>query len=142
MKLEKEFEVKVKRTSRRRTISLEVKEGYVQVIVPNALSEKENESIGSASMAYFVESLFPLVDNFEIEAKKILKPYKFKNVGDYHKNRKKLSTKDKILPSKAETIYSKDDRSDPITIDTADNLIGKIPAVILYNSKSHKRGIG
>ena len=27
-------------------------------------------------------------------------------------------------------------------IDTADNLIGKIPAVILYNSKSHKRGIG
>ena len=39
MKLEKEFEVKGKRTSRRRTISLEVKEGYVQVIVPNALSE-------------------------------------------------------------------------------------------------------
>ena len=29
-------------------------------------SEKEKESIGSASMAYFVESLFPLVDNFEI----------------------------------------------------------------------------
>jgi len=27
-------------------------------------------------------------------------------------------------------------------IDTADNLIGKIPAVILYNAKSHKRGIG
>ena len=46
------------------------------------------------------------------------------------------------FPDRIETIYSKDDRSDPITIDTADNLIGKIPAVILYNSKSHKRGIG
>ena len=46
-----------------------------------------------------------------LEAKKILKPYKFKNVGDYHKNRKKLSTKDKILPSRAETIYSKDWKS-------------------------------
>ena len=29
-------------------------------------SEKEKESIGTASIAYFVESLFPLVDNFEI----------------------------------------------------------------------------
>ena len=29
-------------------------------------SEKEKESVGTASMAYFVESLFPLVDNFEI----------------------------------------------------------------------------
>ena len=29
-------------------------------------SEKEKESIGTASMAYFDESLFPLVDNFEI----------------------------------------------------------------------------
>ena len=29
-------------------------------------SEKEKQSIGTASMAYFVESLFPLVDNFEI----------------------------------------------------------------------------
>ena len=29
-------------------------------------SEKERESIGTASMAYFVESLFPLVDNFEM----------------------------------------------------------------------------
>ena len=46
------------------------------------------------------------------------------------------------FPDRIETIYSKDDRSDPITIDTADNLIGKIPAVILYNSKSHKKGIG
>ena len=31
---------------------------------------------------------------------------------------------------------------EPTVIDTADNLIGKIPAVILYNSKSHKKGIG
>ncbi len=30
----------------------------------------------------------------------------------------------------------------PDRIDTADNQIGKIPAVILYNAKSHKRGIG
>ncbi len=29
-------------------------------------SEKEKENIGTASMAYFVESLFPLVDNFEM----------------------------------------------------------------------------
>ena len=41
-----------------------------------------------------------------------------------------------------ETIYAKSDRDEPRVIDTADNLIGKIPAVILYNSKSHKRGIG
>ena len=46
------------------------------------------------------------------------------------------------FPDRIETIYSKDDRSDPTIIDTADNLIGKIPAVILYNSKSHKKGIG
>ena len=41
-----------------------------------------------------------------------------------------------------ETIYAKSDRDEPVVIDTADNLIGKIPAVILYNSKSHKKGIG
>ena len=41
-----------------------------------------------------------------------------------------------------ETIYAKSDRDEPTLIDTADNLIGKIPAVILYNSKSHKKGIG
>ena len=29
-------------------------------------SEKERDSIGNASIAYFVESLFPLIDNFEI----------------------------------------------------------------------------
>ena len=29
-------------------------------------SEKEKDSIGNASIAYFVESLFPLIDNFEI----------------------------------------------------------------------------
>ena len=37
-----------------------------------------------------------------------------------------------------ETIYAKTDRDEPTIIDTADNLISKIPAVILYNSKSHK----
>ena len=35
----------------------------------------------------------------------------------------------------------KSDRDEPVVIDTADNLIGKIPAVILYNSKSHKKGL-
>ena len=29
-------------------------------------TEKEKESIGSASVAYFVSSLFPLIDNFEM----------------------------------------------------------------------------
>ena len=43
---------------------------------------------------------------------------------------------------RVDTVYLKDDRSEPTLIDTADNLIGKIPAVILYNAKSHKRGIG
>jgi len=43
---------------------------------------------------------------------------------------------------KVDTIYVPHDKADPILLDTADNLIGKIPAVILYNSKSHKRGIG
>ena len=45
------------------------------------------------------------------------------------------------FPDRIETIYMAD-REEPTIIDTADNLIGKIPAVILYNSKSHKRGIG
>tara|TARA_A100001391_G_scaffold178519_1_gene142996 strand:+ start:159 stop:1571 length:1413 start_codon:yes stop_codon:yes gene_type:complete len=44
-------------------------------------------------------------------------------------------------PEKIDTLYQKD-RLDPQVIDTAVNQIGKIPAVILYNSKSHKRGIG
>jgi len=41
-----------------------------------------------------------------------------------------------------DTVYLRADSSEPILIDTADNQIGKIPAVILYNAKSHKRGIG
>ncbi len=44
-------------------------------------------------------------------------------------------------PDRIETIYMPE-REPPQIIDTADNLIGKIPAVILYNAKSHKRGIG
>ena len=44
--------------------------------------------------------------------------------------------------NRVDTLYMKDDRTEPTVIDTADNLIGKIPAVILYNAKSHKRGIG
>ena len=45
------------------------------------------------------------------------------------------------FPDRIETVYMPE-REPPKIIDTADNLIGKIPAVILYNSKSHKRGIG
>ena len=45
-------------------------------------------------------------------------------------------------PDKIETVYITEEKTEPTLIDTADNLIGKIPAVILYNSKSHKRGIG
>ena len=41
-----------------------------------------------------------------------------------------------------DTVYLEAKRNDPILIDTATNQIGKIPAVILYNAKSHKKGIG
>jgi len=41
-----------------------------------------------------------------------------------------------------ETIYQKSNYDDPEMIDTVPNRLGKIPAVILFNSKSHKRGIG
>ena len=44
-------------------------------------------------------------------------------------------------PDRIDTLYMPD-REEPRIIDTVDNQIGKIPAVILYNSKSHKRGIG
>ena len=43
---------------------------------------------------------------------------------------------------RVDTIYVEDGGKDPQLIDTAENQIGKIPAVILYNAKSHKRGIG
>ena len=45
-------------------------------------------------------------------------------------------------PDRIETVYITEEKTEPTLIDTADNLIGKIPAVILYNAKSHKRGIG
>ena len=44
-------------------------------------------------------------------------------------------------PDRIDTVYMPD-KSEPSVIDTVPNMIGKIPAVILYNSKSHKRGIG
>jgi len=44
-------------------------------------------------------------------------------------------------PDRIDTLYMPE-REEPRVIDTVDNMIGKIPAVILYNSKSHKRGIG
>ena len=46
------------------------------------------------------------------------------------------------FPDRIDTIYVSPKGTEPKLIDTADNQIGKIPAVILYNSKSHKRGIG
>ena len=39
-------------------------------------------------------------------------------------------------------MYVKSEHDDPRLIDTVPNRLGKIPAVILFNSKSHKRGIG
>ena len=45
------------------------------------------------------------------------------------------------FPDRIDTVYLPKD-SEPRLIDTVPNMIGKIPAVILYNSKSHKRGIG
>jgi hypothetical protein len=41
-----------------------------------------------------------------------------------------------------ETVYVKSEYDEPQIIDTVPNRLGKIPAVILFNSKSHKRGIG
>ena len=43
---------------------------------------------------------------------------------------------------KIDTVYQKANYDEPTLIDTVPNRLGKIPAVILYNSKSHKRGIG
>jgi hypothetical protein len=40
-----------------------------------------------------------------------------------------------------DTIYM-EERSEPQLIDSVPNTLGKIPAVVLYNAKSHKRGIG
>jgi len=48
----------------------------------------------------------------------------------------KLWYRDKI-----DTIYIPN-REEPRLVETVPNMIGKIPAVILYNAKSHKRGIG
>ena len=45
-------------------------------------------------------------------------------------------------PEKIDTVYIEKHGDNPRVIDTAENQIGKIPAVILFNSKSHKRGIG
>ena len=44
-------------------------------------------------------------------------------------------------PDRIDTIYM-EEREEPRLIDSVPNMIGKIPAVILYNAKSHKRGIG
>ena len=45
-------------------------------------------------------------------------------------------------PDRVDTVYMEDRSTEPTIIDTANNQIGRIPAVILYNSKSHKRGVG
>ena len=46
------------------------------------------------------------------------------------------------FPDRIDTVYLDSSGAEPRIIDTAENQIGKIPAVILYNAKSHKRGIG
>ena len=46
------------------------------------------------------------------------------------------------FPDRIDTVYMDDSGTEPRLIDTAENQIGKIPAVILYNSKSHKRFVG
>ncbi len=56
-----------------------------------------------------------------------------RNGGTYFR----IWTNDKI-----DTVYQKANYDEPELIDTVPNRLGKIPAVILYNSKSHKRGIG
>jgi len=43
---------------------------------------------------------------------------------------------------KIDTVYQKANYDEPQLIDSVPNRLGKIPAVVLYNSKSHKRGIG
>ena len=45
-------------------------------------------------------------------------------------------------PDRVDTVYMEDRSTEPTIIDTATNQVGRIPAVILYNSKSHKRGVG
>lgn len=45
-------------------------------------------------------------------------------------------------PDRIETVYQMRNYDEPKLIDTVDNKLGKIPAVILYNSKSAQRGIG
>ena len=45
-------------------------------------------------------------------------------------------------PEKIDTVYIEKYGDNTRVIDTAENQIGKIPAVILYNAKSHKRAIG
>ena len=45
-------------------------------------------------------------------------------------------------PEMIECYYQANSRSDPRLIESFPNQIGRIPAVILYNQKSHKRGIG
>jgi len=40
-----------------------------------------------------------------------------------------------------DTVYMPE-REEPKLVDSVPNTLGKIPAVVLYNSKSHKRGIG
>ena len=45
-------------------------------------------------------------------------------------------------PEKIDTVYQTADYEEPQLIDTIENKLGKIPVVILYNTKSHKRGLG
>jgi hypothetical protein len=45
-------------------------------------------------------------------------------------------------PEQIDTVYQTADYEEPQLIDSIPNKLGKIPVVILYNAKSHKRGLG
>jgi hypothetical protein len=45
-------------------------------------------------------------------------------------------------PEQIDTVYQTADYEEPQLIDSIPNKLGKIPVVILYNTKSHKRGLG
>ena len=104
MKLEKEFEVKVKRTSRRRTISLEVKEGYVQVIVPNALSEKEIESIIIKKTKWIRNKLLLQKSKPAYKAKEFISGESFPYLGKNYRL-KIIESKSSAVEMKANRIY-------------------------------------
>ncbi len=102
MKLKKEFQVKIKRTSRRRTISLEVKEDFVQIIVPNTLSEKEIESIILKKTKWIRNKLLLQKSKPAYEAKEFISGELFSYLGKNYRL--------KIIESKLSLVELKENR--------------------------------